>query len=177
MAGRLCCGNRAGVLRPCLVLAAAVVLIVCPAAGAHDLDGSTLCPTDPGAAPGGYSDEASELRELRREQIAACIVLLEQVHDNGHELADVLAEAESLDDAVAGVLTAAESIESAYSPGPVPVSIEGQPTTPLAVEDATSHASIDAAGQSQREAIWFLVGLAVSLFAGYALYRQVFPRA
>lgn len=53
---------------------------------------------------------------------------------------------------------------------PVAVS-ESEPVSLEMTEEA-----VTAAGMAQREAIWAFAGLAVALFAGYALYRQVMPR-
>jgi hypothetical protein len=63
-----------------------------------------------------------------------------------------------------------------------PLAVE--PVGPVEVEEGSSVeqsedvvAAVDASGIAIKEAVWFLAGVAVALYAAYTLYRLVMPRA
>lgn len=137
------------------------------------------CPPSVLEAFEGEDAAAGETRLLRQDLGSACAALSDRLDDTRKRLFWLAAEArradgqrqvtnERLDDLV-------EQLE-----GPVPVSVAGQP---VEVVDAAGEqysddlaTAVDASGAATKESLWFIAGLAVALFAGYALYRQVMPR-
>lgn len=75
-----------------------------------------------------------------------------------------------------------ERLDRADARGGQPREVEVVNGEPVAVAEAEplsmemTEEAVTAAGQAQKEAIWAFSGLAVGLFFGYALYRQVMAR-
>ncbi len=63
----------------------------------------------------------------------------------------------------------------AWSGGSLPV--EDAAAGETAEGTAQISEAVDAAGESERSALWYLIGVAAGAFVGYLIYRQVMPRA
>lgn len=142
------------------------------------------CPAAPGEPYGGEDHAAGEARLGRGEAAEVCGALVARLEQLRDRLWWLVAEAvegrhqralanERLTELGAS-LAQIEAVVTA--PAGVPVDVGSDP---LQVEDGEAEqvaAAVTAAGEATKEAIWFLVGLAVGLYASYALYRQVMPR-
>lgn len=121
----------------------------------------------------GEDDAAGETRRLRGELAETCSAITDRIEVLRERLWWVVAE--QLDAKAQRVVTN-EKLSALVD------ALDGSPALP--VVDATAAEStdgvvsaVDASGTVTKEALWFLAGLGVALLAGYAIYRQVFPRA
>lgn len=150
----------------------------------ESVEAPPACPAPPAEAYEGEDHSAGELRLTRGELVELCEALVAR-SDTLRERAWWLV-AEAVEGRHQGALAnerlteirdSLVAIETVVGqPGGVPVDVGADP---LQVEDGESEqvaAAVTAAGEATKEAIWFLVGLAVGLYASYALYRQVMPR-
>lgn len=138
---------------------------VCPAS---DLD------------PTGLDQPEQELRRLRNDLGALCAVLrdgLGVAHDDAVSVEartdDVLDAIAPMDGRLVGVRSDLSDLLDRLDS---PVAVESGPQ-PLATDDDESRTTAEAAYEGIHADLWFLIGLATALLAGYALYRQVMPRA
>lgn len=139
-------------------------------------EGHPECPEGAVDTYEGSEDAAGEVRLLRGELRSLCRVVAGWSDVTRERLWWLIAETVTATEQHGEL---AEQLQA-----PLSVKLSGQELEqPLPVSDADVAeasegvaVSIDASGEAQREALWFLIGLAVALFGAYALYRQVMPR-
>ena len=136
---------------------------------------SSGCPATPEEPYGGEDDAAGELRLLRGEIAEVCVALAARTDEVSHRLWWLVGEFDRA--AAQRVLANTLLDELAPLAAPLPVVVEDFEGEPLPVEDPGSDsvaAAVDAAGNAQKEAIWFLIGT-VAMASGFALYKVVRP--
>lgn len=143
------------------------------------------CPEPPAEPYAGEDHAAGEGRQLRADEAAGCAAAVARLDDLRERLWWLVAEAVEgrhqralANERLTDVLSSLAAVEAAVTaPAGLPVDLGGDPLQVEDIEAADVSAAVTASGEATKEAIWFLVGLAVGLYAAYALYRQVMPRA
>lgn len=141
-------------------------------------EGLAQCPAEPGEYEG-EDALAAELRANRAEQVEVCEAVTQRQEQLLERQWWLTAEAV---DAREQRSLSNEKLTSLVQRLDSPLAVEWEEAQPVQESGAPAAseelvASVDASGEAVKEAVWFLAGLAVALFAGYGLYRQVMPRA
>ena len=155
-----------------------------------------VCPVLPEPAAEGADPSVVEQRDSRIEADETCRVWSQRLEALSERLWWIVSE--QLREHVQGVAQLERSAEGDALLGrlePIAERLGGTLDTEvvawsggsLPVEDAAAgetaegtaqiSEAVDAAGESERSALWYLIGVAAGAFVGYLIYRQVMPRA